>query len=94
MQLLNVFKITLLLFLASCVNIPKPPQVSHCLSDHGRQKMDCENTKGTSYNIPFSSPSVDKMICMPGPDYLDMISWQKKVFIEMMKAIDFEKAKR
>lgn len=69
---------------ASCVSAP--PQVSHCLTNSEKGHLQCVNSKGTEYNLPFEK--ADKYVCMSSKDYIDLITW----FRQVMKQLE-ERAK-
>lgn len=39
----------------------------------------CVNSKGTKYNIMATSPSADKIIATPYPDYVELMAYYNKL---------------
>ena len=92
---LIIFLSTALIF-SGCllVGLPAPPQTSRCIVDFKKQIMYCQNTKNTRFKIKLSSSAIDKMICMPGEDFIKNAAYTKKVLNHFMQVLDVEKAKR
>lgn len=63
----------------SCVSAP--PQVSHCLSNAEKGHLQCVNSKGTEYILPFNK--ADKYVCMSSKDYIDLITWFRQVMKQL-----------
>jgi len=41
--------------------------------------MDCINSSGTEFFLPFSSPDADKHVCMPGKQFIDAAAWLQEL---------------
>ena len=63
----------------SCVSAP--PQVSHCLTNADKKHLQCINSKGTEYVLPFDK--ADKYVCMSSKDYIDLITWFRQVMKQL-----------
>lgn len=70
------------LILNGCVSLPMPPDTPLCSFDNSIKSPNfkCLNAKNTRFEIPWNSPSADKMVCTPYEDYLKMNAYYKKVF--------------
>lgn len=54
------------------------PKVTKCLINYPKQRLDCINSHGTEFEITFKDPDADKHVCIPGDQFVDMLSWIKE----------------
>lgn len=54
--------------------------------------MDCKNTYGTKFKIKYGHPDMDKMVCMPGDQFIDSVAWLKELLVILTE--DLNRAKR
>jgi len=47
--------------------------------------MDCVNSRGTEFFVPFTSQSIDKHVCMPGKQFIDASAWLQELLVMATK---------
>jgi len=71
------------------------PKPSFCLTDVERQTADCTNAYGTSFDVKFTDKGsgkkgekgFDKMVCIPGDQFVDSVSWVRELLINLTKGV-------
>lgn len=55
--------------------------------------MDCRNPYGTEYVLKFDNPEIDKMVAMPGDQFIDSVQWLNEFLIILTKDLKHSKQK-
>lgn len=74
-----------LVVFCNCTSLRPPPRVTKCLTDFNRQGMDCINSEGTEFFIPFRSLDVNNHVCIPGKQFIDATAWIQEMIVVLTK---------
>jgi hypothetical protein len=47
--------------------------------------MDCINSEGTEFFIPFRSLDVNNHVCIPGKQFIDATAWIQEMIVVLTK---------
>jgi len=47
--------------------------------------MDCINSQGTEFFLPFTSKDADKHVCIPGKQFIDAAAWLQELMVAVTK---------